>query len=187
MEHSWRFGQASRQGKYVLKGLNPPDLRLERVEEALVRGPPPNRPGQSDEGSQTSHITWDALRYRMQRFGLHELNSKPAVSDQQFVKHQAIITIGSGCPTPTSPPPEGEGNACVSLSSRERGTCMFLPLGGGQEGDGWGRCRVSLAPLAHPVELSNNTHRVREIPHPPRTSRLINELKPPDAAILIHG
>jgi two-component system, NtrC family, response regulator AtoC len=67
------LGQVSQQGK-MIEGIRiPPEgLCLERVEEALVRQALKMTGGNQTRAARLLDITRDALRYRMQKFGLGE-------------------------------------------------------------------------------------------------------------------
>ena len=67
------LGQASKQGG-AIEGIRiPPDgISLEKVEEALVRQALKMTNGNQTKAAKLLDISRDALRYRMQKFGLLE-------------------------------------------------------------------------------------------------------------------
>jgi transcriptional regulator with PAS, ATPase and Fis domain len=67
------LGQASRQGG-VIEGIRiPPEgISMEKVEEALVRQALKMTSGNQTKAAKLLDISRDALRYRMQKFGLAE-------------------------------------------------------------------------------------------------------------------
>jgi transcriptional regulator with PAS, ATPase and Fis domain len=67
------LGQASKQGK-VVEGIRiPPEgISLEKVEEALVRQALRMTDGNQTKAAKLLDISRDALRYRMQKFGIIE-------------------------------------------------------------------------------------------------------------------
>jgi transcriptional regulator of acetoin/glycerol metabolism len=67
------LGQASRQGG-VIEGIRiPPEgISMEKVEEALVRQALKMTNGNQTKASKLLDISRDALRYRMQKFGILE-------------------------------------------------------------------------------------------------------------------
>jgi two-component system NtrC family response regulator len=67
------LGQASKQGG-VIEGIriSPDGISLEKVEEALVRQALKMTNGNQTKAAKLLDISRDALRYRMQKFGLAE-------------------------------------------------------------------------------------------------------------------
>jgi two-component system NtrC family response regulator len=67
------LGQASKQGG-IIEGIRIPQegISLEKVEEALVRQALKMTNGNQTRAAKLLDISRDALRYRMQKFGLVE-------------------------------------------------------------------------------------------------------------------
>jgi two-component system NtrC family response regulator len=67
------LGQASRQGKEI-EGIRipPGGISLEKVEEALVKQALKMTNGNQTKAAKLLDISRDALRYRMQKFGMLE-------------------------------------------------------------------------------------------------------------------